>query len=396
MTRRGPINVDGYVHPAFVDVAERFRRLFRRPGSGGGGLAVRVDGVPVVDVWAGTTDLAGEDPWERDTMALSFSTTKGVASTVVHRLVDRGLVDPSAPVARYWEDFAAGGKGGITVAELLSHRAGLHDVGRLIDQATDVLDHLGMEKRLAAAEPTIRPGGRPAYHGLTYGWLVSGLARAVTGLGMRELFRREVAEPLGLDGCTLGHDPDDEQTAARIAPLHGRGLSLASLLGGPAGRLPALRRVSEALYVEHFDRLLVDPPFPALHAEMPAVNGCFTARSLATLYATLAAGGSLDGVDFLRPATVRRATAPAARGRDAVLGIPMRWRLGYHQAFSAGTSPRNGFGHYGYGGSGAWADPSGRLAVGFVTNRLGSGTTPIADSRLMRLNAAILTAAARV
>jgi CubicO group peptidase (beta-lactamase class C family) len=377
-------------------VAEQFRRLFRRAGSGGGALAVRVHGEPVVDVWAGSRDLEGREPWEPDTMALSFSTTKGVASTVIHRLIDRGLIDPAATVASYWEDFGANGKDGITVAQLLSHQAGLHDIRHLVNRPTDVLDHRLMERLLAAAAPTVEPGRQSGYHGITFGWLVSGLARAVTGEDMRDLFEAELVQPLGLDGCTLGVDREDEQTAARIAPLHDHGLSLASLLGGPLGGLPLVNRVADALYVQDFDQLLTGDDQPALYAQMPAVNGCFTARSLATIYATLANGGTLDGVRLLDPATVEQAARRVTRGRDYVLGLGMRWRLGYHQAFTSGRGSRTAFGHYGYGGSGGWCDPRSGLAVGFVTNRLGSGTTPVADSRLLRLNARITAAADRV
>lgn len=390
------MHIDGDIHPAFIDVAESFRRLFRRPGDGGGALAVRVRGETVLDVWAGTRDLDGAQPWERDTMALSFSTTKGVTSTVLHRLVDQGLLDVDRPVADYWEEFGANGKDRITVRHLLSHRAGLHDVGALLDHPSDVLDHLRMEKLLAGARPTVRPGRQSGYHGFTYGWLAAGLARAITGKDMRELFQQEIAEPLDLDGLVLGVAEGDEATRSRVADLHDSGLSLAALLGSPLASLPGVRRVAEALFIDGFDRMLVDPPYPALFAQMPAVNGCFSARSLATMYAALAGGGSVDGTRFLDGATVQQAASAGSRGRDYVLGLKMRWRLGYHQAFAGRSTPGSAFGHFGYGGSGAWCDPASGVAVGFVTNRLGTGTTPIADSRLIRLNAKVLGALDRL
>jgi CubicO group peptidase (beta-lactamase class C family) len=122
---------------------------------------------------------------------------------VLHRLADRDLIDYDLPVADYWPEFAAAGKGKITVRELLSHRAGLYDVQAVAHSADELLDHIGMEKRLAAATPQ-GPSGRPAYHAITFGWLASGLARAVTGKGMRELVRTELADPLGTSGLEIG------------------------------------------------------------------------------------------------------------------------------------------------------------------------------------------------
>src|SRR5690606_25831037 len=115
--------IDGYVHPAFADVAERFRRMFRRPGSGGGALAVRMRDEVMVDVWAGFADRHDVEPWTADTMAMSFSTTKGVASTVMHRLADRGELDYDQRVAHYWPEFGAAGKQQVTVRQLMSHQA---------------------------------------------------------------------------------------------------------------------------------------------------------------------------------------------------------------------------------------------------------------------------------
>ena len=138
-----------------------------------------------------------------------FSATKGVAATVIHRLADRGLIDYDAPIAEYWTEFGANGKADITVREMLRHRAGLAHLNGV--RKSELLDHRLMEERIAAA-PVSRQRGKPAYHALTYGWLVSGLARAVTGKGMRQLIREEVAEPLNTDGLHLGRPGPDSAT----------------------------------------------------------------------------------------------------------------------------------------------------------------------------------------
>ena len=138
-----------------------------------------------------------------------FSATKGVASTVIHRLVDRGLIDYDTPVAEYWREFGANGKADITVREMMRHRAGLSRLDGV--SKAELMDHVVMEKRLAAA-PASNLRGKPAYHAITYGWLLSGLARAVTGKGMRQLFREEVAEPLNTDGIHLGRPPASAPT----------------------------------------------------------------------------------------------------------------------------------------------------------------------------------------
>jgi CubicO group peptidase (beta-lactamase class C family) len=164
-----------------------------------------------------------------------------------------------------------------------------------------------------------------------------------------------------------------------------------------AARIAGNRRtryLAEALLIDGWERMVFDHEDRRILAtEMPAANGVFTARSLARVYAALATDGTVDGVEVLSRATLHEAGRVQHRGRDYVLGLPMRWRLGYHQAFTAGRPAPKAFGHYGYGGSGAWADPQTGLSLAFVTNRLGSVTTPIGDIRLPRLSAAALAVA---
>ena len=201
-----PRGVQGAADPRFASVVHAFALLFPGRRFGGGALAVYIDGRPVVDLWTGWSDRAGEVEWTADTAAMVFSGTKGVATTVIHRPVDRDLLSYDTPVAEYWPDFGANGKAEITVRDVLRHRSGLSHLKGV--SKTELLDHRRMEERLAAA-PVDHLRGIPAYHALTYGWLLSGLARAVTGKGMRELIRNEVAAPLNTDGLHLGRPPVD-------------------------------------------------------------------------------------------------------------------------------------------------------------------------------------------
>jgi CubicO group peptidase (beta-lactamase class C family) len=381
--------VEGSADRRFRPLVQRFASMYRRPSHGGGAVAVYWRGEPVVDVWAGYADDRGEQPWERDTAAMSFSTTKGVVSTVVHRLVDRGLLAYDEPLATYWPAFATVDKEHLTLRELLSHQTGLSRIRGVVPSAEDLLDHLPLTALLAAQSPQKPRSGGTGYHALTFGWLVAGLVHEVTGCGLRELVQKELAEPLGLDGCWIGAPVEERH---RVAELFSAGPSLP--LDRIAARVEGNRRTryfAEALLIDGFERLLFhDPDRRILDTEMPAANGVFTARSLAKMYAALATDGTVDGVKVLSPETLREAGRVQNRGRDYVLGLPMRWRLGYHQAFTVGRTAWKAFGHFGYGGSGAWADPETGLSLAFVTNRLGSVTTPVGDVRLPRLGSAAL------
>lgn len=383
------------LRPAFAPVAEAFERLVSR-GPGGGALVVRHRGETVVELAGGTADREGRVPWTQDTLGLSFSTTKGIASTVMHRLHERGLLDYDEPVASYWPEFAAGGKGAITVRHVLTHRAGLQNVRAVARKAEDLLDHLAMEERLAA-RTSRGPTERSAYHAVTYGWLLSGIARRLTGSGMTELFRDEIAAPLGLSGLHIGLGAGHGLTLAQPVGSALRHAGSAATVFAPLWRrVPASRVAIEALLVPGFHRLFEGREAPIWAAQVPAISGAFTADALARVYGALANGGSDNGKRLLSAETTRSLTKVQVRGRDIVLGLPMRWRLGFHQAFSAGRGPRRGFGHYGYGGSGGWADPSTGLSLGFVTNRIGSLSTPMGDLTILRLSGVVRRCAAQL
>jgi CubicO group peptidase (beta-lactamase class C family) len=209
--------LEGYVHPDFADVARTLRKLIPRDRAGGAAVCVYHRGEKVVDAWGGTLDEQGR-PWAEDTLAFSFSTTKGVASTLLHVLADRGLVDYDTPVAEYWPEFAQAGKQRITVRQLMCHEAGLYHIADMVGHASEMLDWETMCRTLAAAEPCHEPGDAHGYHGLTYGWLVGEIACRVMGKPFSELIASELAKPLDLDGLYCGMPADQIH---RCAPLLG-------------------------------------------------------------------------------------------------------------------------------------------------------------------------------
>jgi CubicO group peptidase (beta-lactamase class C family) len=230
----------------------------------------------------------------------------------------------------------------------------------------DLLNHELMEERLAAA----RPGysfGRSAYHALTYGWLMSGLARAVTGTGMRELFRRELAEPLGADGLHLGRPPAEAPTRAAqiIMPQSAIQNPVFNAVAPKIAALP-LSAGFGSLYFPGV-KAVAQGDIPFLDAEIPAANGVATARGLARMYGAIANGGHIDGRQFLSREIAAGLSGRRSLRPDGNLVIPLAFHLGYHRLpFDAIP----GFGHVGLGGSLGWADPDSGLAFGFVHNRL--------------------------
>jgi CubicO group peptidase (beta-lactamase class C family) len=380
--------ISGFVHPDFGGVTKTVRRVAAHKRGGGAAVAVYHKGELVVDAWIGTRNASGA-PWQSDTMVMSFSTTKGVVATTVHRLVDRGLIDYDEPVATYWPEFAAAGKERVTVRQLLDHSAGLHQMRGVIADAYEMLDWDLVCSRLAAEAPRYPPGTRHGYHGITFGFLVGEVIRRVTGTTVPEAVEAEIVKPLGLDGMSIGVPLEERGRVADLIIRFGDA-DRAERHARRASRFSSLRPAIDAFVVPGADRLFASSEI--LDAAIPSINGCFTARSLARMYAALAGGGVLDGERFLSVETLRRATEIQTTGRDIVIGFPMRWRLGYHLAATMHGVIPNGFGHFGFGGSGAWADPDKNLAVAFVCNRVAG--SPFGDVRLLRLGAQAEAAAA--
>jgi CubicO group peptidase (beta-lactamase class C family) len=382
-----PVDVHGRVEPGFERVREAFARNFTEHGDVGAACCVYVGGRPVVDVWGGLADRDRNRAWERDTVALVFSTTKGVTAIAVNLLLQRGELDLDAPVARSWPEFAERGKGSIPLRWLLSHRAGLADVTADLT-LDDVLSWDGVVGALAAQEPVWEPGTQHGYHARSYGWLLGEVIRRVTGLTAGEFVARELAAPLHLD-LWIGLPESEEPRVATLLPplelgdeqakeLYDAFMSGDSLLG---------RVMTGPSNLFHYDDMWNTR---ALHAaEMPSSNGIASARAIAKLYA--ACIGEIDGVRLLTPDTVKRATEVQSDGTDAVLGMPTRFGLGF--SLPPMLSPASGpgaFGHPGAGGSLGFADPDAGVAFGYVMNQMQLGLT--GDRRTETLVAALYDA----
>lgn len=394
--------LQGYVHPDFGRVADLLSKQIPRNRPGGAALSVYHKGQCVVDIWGGTQNRDG-DPWRSDTLSLSFSTTKGVASTLLHILVDQGYLNYDDPVSKHWPEFGQKSKAAITVRQLLCHEAGLYHIRQMIDDAEQMVDWNFMTTAIERAKPIHEPGTNHGYHALTYGWLIGELIQRVTNKTFAEVLDELITQPLALDGLFVGLPPsENERRAELVNSIVNK--KAGTFQGDRATQKLALMALTKGLKVANVD---LDKTIAALmpkgameldfnHSDftsacLPAVNGMFTARSLAKLYALLANGGELDGIRLISRENMNEIMQIQNRTMGDVIPVPMHWRLGYHRVFAFGRATSLSFGHFGFGGSGAWADPIRNLSIGLTLNS-GVGT-PFGDARILQITTAVIKAA---
>ena len=367
------IEVHGYCAERFAKVKDAFAANFEQGLELGASFAATIDGEMVIDIWAGHADEARTRPWERDTIVNVYSTTKTMAALCMLMLVDRGEVDLDAPVARYWPEFAQAGKERVPVRCLLSHSSGLPGFAEPLPVEA-LYDWDRIVSLLAGQKPWWEPGTQSGYHALTHGYLLGEVVRRVTGLTIGRFFRQEVAEPLAAD-FHIGLPEEHESRVGELVPPPG------AVLGDGLDEDSLAHRV------------LANPRLSALEArtrewraaEIPAANGQGNARAVARVIAAMACGGELDGVRLLGPATLEKTIEEQTYGTDLVLGVPVRWGLGFgltSKDFPLGPNPRTFFwgGWGGWGGSLAVADLDARLSFAYVMNKMGS--TTIGDTRV--------------
>ncbi|MGO4633258.1 serine hydrolase domain-containing protein [Streptomyces sp. 2RAF24] len=386
------MDVRGTVEAGFEPVRDAFLRNFEQRGERGAAVAVYRDGAKVVDLWAGTKDVEGGDPWAVDTAQVVRSATKGVSAAVPLLLHQRGQLDLDAPVAAYWPEFKAAGKERVTVRQLLAHRAGVPVLDRPLTLA-EAVDLPTASAAIATQAPVWEPGTAHGYHAHTFSWLLGALVHRATGRTIGRWVAEEIAAPLGLD-LWIGLPDAEAHRVGRLGPVEEREPADSGAL-----RLRPKRAVSDAykdprsLTRRAFGVIEPapdenDPVYRA--AELPGSAGVATARALARFYA--ATLGPVDGAARLfAPATLTLARTEESAGTDRVLLVGTRFGLGHmlHGPASPLLGPSS-FGHPGRGGSLGFADPESGIAFGYVTN--GMRKTVTADPRAQALVRAVRAA----
>ncbi|HWD51668.1 MAG TPA: serine hydrolase domain-containing protein, partial [Acidimicrobiales bacterium] len=331
-------DIQGTWDKKFEGVATTLSKSLDDGGDLGASVAVMVGGDPVVDIWGGFIDEGKTTPWEQDTIVNVWSTTKTMTFLCALMLADRGQLDFHAPVADYWPEFAAAGKQDVEVGHLMAHTAGLPGWTEHLE-TEELADWEKCTALLAAQEPWWEPGTASGYHAVTQGFLIGEVVRRITGASIGTWFADEVAGPLGADFHIGLPAAEDHRVAPVIPP--------------PPVDLDALAPSDLAL------RTLSNPVLDATwtsnewwrRAEIPAANGQGNARSVATVQSIIAGRGEARGVRLLSEKGCEVIFEEQADGKDLVLGVPMRFGMGY--GLSSETmplGPRTCF-WGGYGGS---------------------------------------------
>jgi len=359
----GESRIHGEIEPGYEGLVEAFAENFRSHGDIGAACAVYHRGRPVADLWGGLADAGSGRPWERDTTVMVFSAAKGLTAACVNRLVEQGRLDVEQPVARYWPEFGCNGKEGITLRQVLSHRAGLAAVdGDLTLE--QVLAWDPVVEAIAAQAPNWEPGTAHGYHARSFGWILGEVVRRVTGRSIGRYHAEEICTPLGLrywvglpeaerGHCAVLVPPAGGSNA--VAELLGADSLTARVMGGPSGLFG---------YNQMWNRPDV------LAAEMPSSNGVGDARSLARFYAAVI--GEVDGVRLLGQEQLAKACEVQSRGPDKVIFHETCFGLGFslQPMVAPGAAGPNSFGHPGAGGAVAFADPDAELGFAYVINAM--------------------------
>ena len=382
------LEINGRWDSKFDLVIEAFTENFTDHGDVGASFAAFIEGEPVVDVWAGHKDFGRSVPWEEDTIVNVYSTTKTMTALVILMLYYRGEVDVDAPVAKYWPEFAANGKEGVTVANVMSYTAGLPGFDHPVAPEV-LLDWDAVTTLLAAQKPWWEPGTKVGYHPLTQGYILGEVVRRVTGKSIGTFFREEVAGPVGAD-FHIGTPPEAQARTSDLYSDRPADIDDVVVSATPPADAPKLPHeiFQERVFSSHrWSRDFVNT-VGWREAEIPAANGHGNARSVAKIQSIVACGGEAHGVRLLDDKTVKEAFSERSAGQDQLYGFPTRYGLGYGIPSDATRmmSPSECVGFWGgAGGSMVVVDRSQKLAFCRVMNQM----HPEPDMRPFRMANAV-------
>ena len=371
-------------------VRERFKPLFRENfenfGELGAAVSIWQNGKPVVDLYGGFYDARHEKPWEADTLVLIWSATKGIGSACVLHVLQEHEISIARTVAEFCPEFAQAGKERITLAQLLSHQAGLC----ALDQRVDVLDYGAVIRALEVQKPLWPPGTAHGYHARTFGFLLDELVRRIAGKTLSRYWREVFAQPLNLN-FWIGLPEEENPRAATVyaaksgAPPEPKQFYVDLVTPGTLAR----KTFSSPYGLQSVSGMNT----PAVRA-LPIVSfgGIGSASALAKFYSMLANGGKLDGQTFFSREAIASMTTTLADGMDRVFQISTAFSAGFmkdprntaRRMFGASA---NAFGHPGAGGSHAFADPENRISFAYVMNQMEQSLLP--NEKSLRLVDAI-------
>ena len=371
------MEISGKIDEKFAPVQAAFENNFAEYGDVGASFAVSVEGEFVCDIWGGYLDAERSQPWQEDTIVNVYSSTKTMSFLCALVLADRGQLDFYAPVTTYWPEFGQNGKEKVEVRHFMSHSAGLSGLDK--NFSGDALyDWDAVCTALAEQAPWWEPGTASGYHALTQGHLIGEVVRRITGKSLGTFFADEVAGPLGADF----HIGTKEEHWPRIGKLIPPEAPLDNQAGGPDS-IAARTFRSPAPVAE-------DSWTPGWRlAEIPAANGHGNARSIVRAQTPVANGGSAFGVDLMSAEGAARVFDEQMHGEDLVLGVPLRFGMGYGLTSpDLPMGPNEHIAYWGgWGGSTVVVDQDAKLCVSYVMNKMFAGA--LGDPRGFNLLGAV-------
>jgi len=377
-------DIQGVCADQFGAVREALERNLDSGEELGASLVLDIDGDIVIDMWGGFTDQARTIPWTEHTITNVWSSTKTVTSLAALMLADRGELDVDAPVAKYWPEFGARGKQDILVRQLMSHSSGVSGLDQPA-RVEDLYDWTAATSRMAGQVPWWEPGTASGYHALNYGHLVGEVVRRISGQTLRQFVADEIAGPLGAD-FQIGAAESDWGRIADVVPPPPLPFDLAAL--GPDS--PAVKTFTGPVAAAE------DANTPGWRrADIGAANGHGNARSVGRVMSVVARGGQVDGVRLLSGDTIDLIFREQLNGTDLVLGLPLRWGIGFGlpRLDILPWIPDEKICYWGgWGGSMIVMDVGRRMTISYMMNKMGPGI--IGSSRSAEYGQAIYDAVA--